>query len=575
MALLTKYSKKITPENVWKEYPRMNLQRDSYTSLNGMWKCEIVKKNSEPRTFNDQILVPFPVGSYLSGHEEVLKEDEMIWYMKEFEYEMTREMTILHFEAVDQKCVVFLNGKEIGSHQGGYLPFSFNVSNIIQKENKLLVAVMDKTENSPYGVGKQRSNASGIFYKPTAGIWGSVWLEDVAKAHVSNISITPYFDEKQVLVELEGDFEQAVITIRAKDVDVFKDIVRNKKALFQFKDFIPWETEKPFLYDVYVETEEDYIKSYFGMRKFTKGLDSKGNARFFLNNKPLFLTGLLDQGYYPDGLVTYPSDNAMIDELLAVKAMGFNMLRKHVKIENARYYYHCDQLGILVMQDMVSSGNVENNMFMVNFYRKWGLIRKDNDYKAAGRENSKSREMFEEELMGMVNHLKSYTSIFAWCIFNEGWGQFDSLKYTEMVSEMDGLRLIDHASGWFDQGGGDFASHHEYKKYRYRSDKNRRINLLSEFGGFAYLEVGHALTDKIQGGKKFKDKLKLSKAIKNCYENEIIPAIPRGLAGCVYTQLSDVETELNGLFTYDRKVCKVDAKMIRRINQRMVRMVKR
>ncbi|MCI5773750.1 MAG: glycoside hydrolase family 2 [Erysipelotrichaceae bacterium] len=570
----TRWAKKIDVKKCFSEYPRMHMQRDSYTCLNGIWQYEITSKDGQPGSNYQNILVPFPVGSPLSNALEVLKDDEVLWYRKRFSYRRTNERTILHFEAVDQKCVVYLNNVEVGMHSGGYLPFSMDVTRFLQDENVLIVAVSDRSDKGIYAYGKQKLEAEKIWYKPTAGIWGTVWLEDVCERHIEDIKITPLFDDASVFIQLFGDFEQAVITVRDNGQDVFKDIVKDKQILLKFDQFKAWTPDNPFLYDVYIETADDYIKSYFGMRKFSKGKDRHGHVRFMLNNKPLFLTGLLDQGYNCDGLYTYPSDEAMIYELQTVKEMGFNMLRKHVKIENHRWYYHCDRLGILVMQDMVNGGN-DYDMSLVQYKGYLGFKVKDDDYAAFGRDNEKSRSAFEKELFGMINHLYNHPCIFSWVIFNEGWGQFDSLYWVDRVKEIDQTRLIDHASGWFDQKGGDFKSRHVYfGPYIHLKDRQGRIEILSEFGGYAYREYGHSLSDKVFGYKKFKEKLKLGKAIYNLYDNQIRKAVEKGLGGCIYTQLSDVETEMNGLFTYDREILKVEKRMMNRINRKLIRMVK-
>ena len=570
----TRWAKKIDVKNCFSEYPRMHMQRDSYTCLNGIWQYEITSKDGQPGSNYQNILVPFPVGSPLSKAPEVLKDDEVLWYRKRFSYQRTNERTILHFEAVDQKCVVYLNNVEVGVHSGGYLPFSMDVTRFLQDENILIVAISDRSDKSIYAYGKQHLEPSTIWYKATAGIWGTVWLEDVCERHIEDIKITPLFDDASVFIQLFGDFEQAVITVRDNGEDVFKDIVKDKQILLKFDTFKPWTCDSPFLYDVYVETADDYIKSYFGMRKFSKGKDRHGFVRFMLNNKPLFLSGLLDQGYNCDGLYTYPSDEAMIYELQTVKEMGFNMLRKHVKIENERWYYHCDRLGILVMQDMVNGGN-DYDMSLVQYKGYLGFKKKDDDYQAFGRDNPKSRTMFEKELLGMINHLYNHPCIFSWVIFNEGWGQFDSLHWVDKVREMDQTRLIDHASGWFDQKGGDFKSRHVYfGPYIHFKDRHGRIEILSEFGGYAYKEYGHSMGEKVFGYKKFKEKLKLGQAIYDLYDKQIRKAINKGLSGCIYTQLSDVETEMNGLFTYDREILKVEKRLMNRINRKLIRMVK-
>lgn len=570
----TKWTSQVDPKNCLTEYPRMLMQRDSYTSLNGIWQYQICSKSEEPEEKKyKNILVPFALGSPLSGTTEVLKEDEILWYRKKFVYYSRNEKTLLHFDAVDQRCIVYFNNVEVAQHMGGYLPFTIDVTRFLQVENVISVAVVDRTDKGICAYGKQSSNPHEIWYTPTAGIWQSVWMEDVCQKPIENVIFTPNFDDKSVDVEIVGDFNQAIITVRDNGEDVFKDIIREKKLKLRFETFKAWTPEDPFLYDVYIETADDYIKSYFAMRKFSKGIDNNGHVRFFLNNKPLFLSGILDQGYISDGIYTYPTDEAMIEDLKLVKEMGFNMIRKHVKIEPSRWYYHCDRLGILVMQDMVNGGG-PYDMNLVQFKGYLGIKADDSDYEKFGRSNKKGRKFFEEELTGMIKHLYNHPSIFSWVIFNEGWGQFSSEMWTKRVQELDQTRLIDSASGWFDQKCGDFKSRHVYfTPYFHRNDAKKRIVLLSEFGGYSYMEYGHTQTNKLFGYKKFKNKLNLDYAIRSLYEKQIIPAISKGLSGCIYTQLSDVESELNGLVTYDRKVLKINKRYMAKLNRKMIRMV--
>ena len=321
-----------------------------------------------------------------------------------------------------------------------------------------------------------------------------------------------------------------------------------------------------------MQTEDDVVRSYFGMRKFSKENDRNGILRFFLNDEPLFFSGLLDQGYSSDGMYTYASDEAMIYELQKVKDMGFNMLRKHAKIDMRRWYYHCDCLGILVMQDMVSGGFIDQDKMTTMYLPNLGFT-KMNDTKDATfvRTDKELQKNYYTELDEMMDALYNQTSIFAWVAFNEGWGQFDSQKVTEHIRSYDDTRLIDSASGWHDNGAGDFHSVHNYF-FPYKAKKNAsRIEILSEFGGYSYLEKGHANIEKLYGYKKFEDKLKLMDALKDLYQNKILQNIPKGLSGCIYTQLSDVEDECNGIFTFDREIIKVDERKIKKINERCIR----
>ena len=339
-------------------------------------------------------------------------------------------------------------------------------------------------------------------------------------------------------------------------------------------DFHPWSVDDPFLYDVKIVTEDDEVFSYFGMRKFSVGRDKGGNIRFMLNDQPLFLSGLLDQGYTPDGKYTYATDAGMIEELEMVKQLGFNMLRKHVKVECRRWYYHCDRMGILVMQDMPNGGSTFS--FLIHQALPLGLnIRtlKDDDHERFGRSVA-SRKMYMHELDEMIHTLYNCVSIFAWVPFNEGWGQFDSEKVTEHIYALDHTRLVDSASGWHDQGCGDFNSRHVYFHAFHVPKKDKRILLLSEFGGYAWLAAGHAECDKLFGYRKYKDRTDYDQAVNTLFEKEILDNVDRGLSGCIYTQLADVENECNGLLSADRVIIKTDVRKMRKINERIYRKIR-
>ncbi|MCF0116080.1 MAG: glycoside hydrolase family 2, partial [Erysipelotrichaceae bacterium] len=333
-----------------------------------------------------------------------------------------------------------------------------------------------------------------------------------------------------------------------------------------------WSPDDPFLYEVYVQTEDDTIKSYFGMRKFSRGLDVNGKMRFFLNNEPLFLSGLLDQGYWSDGLVTCPDDKAMIYELQKVKDMGFNVIRKHVKIENRRWYYHCDRLGILVMQDMVN-GFGPYHLGLGSWMASMGYKQSDNNYAKFHTDDKEKRVIFTREVDQTILNLYNVVSIFAWVPFNEGWGQFDATAMAERINYIDPSRLVDHASGWYDQGSGDFYSRHEFSNYKYKPDTLGRIEIFSAFGGYGYECMGHIATNKPVCSRMFDNRQKFEKAFDALYKEEMIPMVEKGLSGCIYSQLSDVENECNGLFTYDRKVLKVDAITMRRRNEKLMKQI--
>ena len=576
MAVFTEWGEGLNQQAPLQEYPRMQLQRSSFMNLNGVWEYQITEEKASPKGDGwKKIIVPFALGSKLSQAEENLRPDQALWYRKQFSYKPSYLRTWLNFEGVDQECTVWVNGIEAGRHEGGYSPFSLDISSMIKYQNALVVRVRDFSDTGVYAYGKQKIEHGGMWYTPSSGIWQTVWLEDIPEHAVHDIKITPDYDGRQVFIDLAGDFSQALITVMAGQELVHQGLTDDHHYTIPIEHIHPWTPDDPFLYDVYVKTEDDLVRSYFGMRKFSRGYDSYGKIRFCLNDKPLFLNGLLDQGYTPDGLMTYPDDHAMIYELKKIKELGFNMLRKHVKVECRRWYYHCDRLGILVMQDMPNGGG-PYDFKQTAVWPNLGMRHKKDTVqnKAFGRVTDVSREMYYKELDDMLDMLYNTVSVFAWVPFNEGWGQFDSEKVTEHIREYDRTRLVDSASGWHDQGAGEFDSRHVYfLPYRVPKDDGR-IHLLSEFGGYAYLEYGHSEAEKLYGYKNFTDKLALDEAVHNLYERDILGNIRKGLAGCIYTQVSDVEDECNGIFTADRKIIKVDERKMRKMNLRCLRRLK-
>ena len=572
MTLLSRWGKQLDEKAPLQEYPRMQLQRDSYLNLNGVWEYQITGLNQEPKAGKwKKIIVPFALGSKLSGTDENLMPDEALWYRKQFAYKPSVAHTWLNFEAVDQVCTVYLNGIKVGSHSGGYAPFSLDVTNTIKYQNSLMVKCTDNSDQGIFAYGKQKLDHSGMWYTPSGGIWQSVWLEDLNEHAIHDLKITPDYDEQKVYLDLAGSFSQAAITIAAAGTVVHRGLTNDMHYEAPIPDMHPWTPDDPFLYDLYIQTEDDVIKSYFGMRKFSIGHDAAGTVRFCLNNKPVFLSGLLDQGYSVDGLMTYPAEDAMTYELEKVKEMGFNMLRKHVKVECRRWYYNCDRLGILVMQDMPSGGLFD--FAEMGIKPTLGMRRKsDIDNPKLGRKTTEEKETYYMELDDMLDNLYNSTSVFAWVPFNEGWGQFDSVKVTDHIRDYDSTRLIDSASGWHDQGAGDFNSIHDYFfPFKAKPPKDERILILSEFGGYTYVEHGHSEPQKPYGYKKFTDRIELDGAVNKLYEKMILENIRNGLSGCIYTQVSDVEDECNGLFTADREIIKIDPRKMKRMNDKLYR----
>ena len=572
MTLLSPWGETVNLLDPLNEYPRMQLQRGSFTSLNGIWEYQITD-GSEPdlRKGWKKIHVPFALGSKLSGSEDNLSPDQILWMRRQFSYTPKDAVVHLNFEAVDQSCTVYLNGIEAGSHHGGYTPFSLDVTTLLRGYNELLVKISDPTDTGRYAYGKQKLQHGGMFYTPSSGIWQTVWLEDLPLHAVNDLKITPDFDNQRVFLRMSGTYTQVVVTVFSGEDLVHRGITNKEDYTINLDTIHAWTPEDPFLYTLYLQTEEETVKSYFAMRKFGSARDAKGYLRFTLNGEPLFLSGLLDQGYTTDGLLTYPSEEAMRYELQKVKEMGFNMLRKHMKVENRRWYYLCDLMGILVMQDIPCGGGTYDKMRNLILptigFRKFD----DHKYEKFGREDAESRDAYFEELEAILDMLYKEPCIFAWVPFNEGWGQFDSSEVTKFIRYYDSTRLVDSASGWQDNGGGDFNSRHCYFRAFRVPSRDDRILLLSEFGGYTYLEQGHSEPDKVYGYRPFNDKAKWNDAVLHAFKRDVLENIPRGLSGAVYTQLSDVEDECNGLFSADRRILKVDLRKLRRLNDRCYR----
>ena len=541
------------------EYPRPQMARADWLNLNGPWDYAITGSTRQPAEYEGTIAVPFSPEAELSGVGRSLKSGESLWYHRQvlIPAQFSGKRLLLHFGAVDQAATVWVNDRQAGSHVGGYLPFTLDITDLIENgAADIVVRVTDDTEKSGLTRGKQRTKRGGIWYTPQSGIWQTVWMEAVPECYVKNLLITP-------------DFDSAVVEIAA-------EIVGNELAYAQFQgqsyllparipvpDFEPWCPEKPKLYGFTVTCGEDLVQSYFAMRKFSVEKDEKGVPRLFLNNRPYFHNGLLDQGYWPDGLYTAPTDEAMIHDISTAKAMGFNMLRKHIKVEPLRWYYHCDRYGMLVWQDMPCGGG-KYNPLIVSAPLVTNIHLKDTAYWLFGRSNSKARAQFKAELGAMVNHLYNCPCIAMWVPFNEGWGQFDAAKMHDFVRAVDPTRTIDHASGWHDQGVGQVVSRLVYfRKYVFKADRKGRAVLLSEFGGYNHHVSGHCFNNKNFGYKNFETPAQLEIAIEDLYQKQIGPAKMEGLAAAVYTQLSDVEDELNGLLTYDRKVVKIAPELMK------------
>ena len=572
------------------EYPRPAMRRDSCEILNGPWQYAITQTAEYPAAWQGSILVPYSPEAPASGVGRTLQPGQWLHYHRLFAPPAGEGgRVLLHFGAVDYACAVQVNGHLAGGHRGGYWPFTLDITDLLNGtgRNSLWVAVQDPTGHGTQARGKQTLKPGGMFYPAQSGIWQTVWLERVPENYITELTVTPDYDARTVTVKahtsLPGGAANLWAVVRAGGVTIAEDwgsdeADRDGAVTLHIPEehFFPWSPDSPFLYDLTVgttqgeEEQRDTVHSYFALRKWSCAPDAHGIMRFCLNGKPILLNGLLDQGYWPEGLYTPPSDAAVERELSEVKALGFNLLRKHAKIEPQRWYYHCDRLGLIVWQDIVNGGSTYNLWFvtyLTNVLQP--LLRRFPDGKACRRLLSRakpvSREEYAHELADTVQALRCHPCIACWVPFNEGWGQFDAGKAVQALRTLDGTRLVDEASGWFDQGGGDVHSLHNYF-YPLRIRPQKRTVALSEYGGIAWPMPGHEPPHKTYGYGTAKDRQELTARYKKLQLKTVLPQLEKGLSALVYTQLTDVEDEVNGLFTYDRAAVKPDANAVRSVN---------
>ncbi len=572
------------------EYPRPAMRRDSCEILNGPWQYAITQTAEYPAAWQGSILVPYSPEAPASGVGRTLQPGQWLHYHRLFAPPAGEGgRVLLHFGAVDYACAVQVNGHLAGGHRGGYWPFTLDITDLLNGtgRNSLWVAVQDPTGHGTQARGKQTLKPGGMFYPAQSGIWQTVWLERVPDNYIQTLTVTPDYDARTVTVRVHtakpGGAVNLWAMVRAGGVTIAEDwgsdeADQDGKVTLNIPEehFFPWSPDTPFLYDLTVGTNQgeeaglDTVHSYFALRKWSCAPDAHGVLRFCLNDKPILLNGLLDQGYWPEGLYTPPSDAAVERELSEVKALGFNLLRKHAKIEPQRWYYHCDRLGLIVWQDIVNGGSAYNLWFvtyLTNVLQP--LLRRFPDGKACRRLLSRAkpagREEYAHELADTVQALRCHPCIACWVPFNEGWGQFDAGKAVQAIRTLDGTRLVDEASGWFDQGGGDVHSLHNYF-YPLRIRPQKRTVALSEYGGIAWPMPGHEPPHKTYGYGTAKDRQELTARYKKLQLKTVLPQLEKGLSALVYTQLTDVEDEVNGLFTYDRAAVKPDANAVRSVN---------
>ncbi len=554
------------------EYPRPQLKRESYLCLNGEWDYCICKKGEFKGEYDGKIVVPFSPETTLSTVCKILNKDEELHYHRTFTLidGFMKDKLILNVGACDQITTVYLNGKKVGTNYGGYLAFSFDLTPyLVDGENHLSFVVTDDADSPIYARGKQKYKRGGIWYTPTSGIWQSVWLESVNNNYIKSIKLLPNYDNKTLAVSVYADLvDEVEITVLGDNNLPIKKAVGNTNAeiIINVDGCKPWSPDSPELYPLTIKTNGDKVESYFGLRTYST---IKINDKLYpaLNGKPIFHNGLLDQGYFHDGLYTPKDNRTYFEQVKAVKDMGFNMLRKHIKIEPHLWYYYCDILGILVWQDMINGG-APYKMRRIVLAPFINLHLNDQNYKSMGR-SEESRKQYYIEAEGLINQLFNCVSLCVYTPFNECWGQFDALKTCEWVRSIDSSRLVDHASGWQDVGGGDFYSRHIYfRKARPKND-NKRILALTEFGGYSLPVENHLFTNKKFGYKSYKDEKALLLAYQDLYLNQVLPLIEnQGLSATVYTQLTDVEDEINGLFTFDG-VLKLPKEEIKKLNQKV------
>ena len=564
----TVWGEQLDPNAVLQEYPRPQMMRESYRNLNGLWDYAITDTDTCPENWDGKILVPFSPEAELSGVGRTLLPGQYLWYRRELvEMPQTGMRLLLHFGAVDQECRVWLNGRLLGGHTGGYTAFTLDATDALAESNVLLVAVRDGTDTNELSRGKQKTKRGGIWYTPQSGIWQTVWAEWVPERYISALRITPDAAHSCVRVTVQSEYDGVCyLHFHGRRIGGFT----NRETTIRVENAELWSPEHPKLYDFSAELGSDRVESYFALRDTAVGRDSAGRPCLLLNGKPYFHSGVLDQGYYPDGLYTAPSDEAMIYDITLMKRMGFNMLRKHIKIEPLRWYYHCDRLGMLVWQDMMNGGG-DYRLLTISAPLFTHRSHSDHDYRRFARTDAAGRAAYYAELTEMVTQLYSCPCIVMWVPFNEGWGQFDAAEAVRRIEALDKTRTIDHASGWHDQRIGSIQSLHVYfYPYRYKPDRLGRAVVLSEFGGYQLPVAGHTWNDANFGYKGYKTPEALMEAYRKLFETQILPARRKGLAASVYTQLSDVEDEVNGFVTYDRKVEKLDAGAVRAINQRLI-----
>ena len=572
----TKWGENINPNNVLQEYPRPILVRNDWKNLNGLWDYTITSKGeNKPENYDGEILVPFPIESSLSGVRKRISKEQELWYHKNFQIpkKWKSKEIIIHFGAVDWESELWINDINVGLHKGGYDPFSFNITPYLRKgkNQKLELRVWDPTDDGFQPRGKQIKNPKGIWYTPVSGIWQTVWLEPVNYKHITNIHTTTDIDDSSVLIKLFSsyDFKDDLIEFVLKEDEkvLQKTIIKaDLETKISFENPKLWSPESPFLYDLEIKLISngkiiDHIETYFGMRKISIKKDVNGTRRMMLNNKEYFQVGTLDQGWWPDGLYTAPSDEALKFDIFKTKEFGFNMIRKHVKVEPARWYFHADKIGMLVWQDMPNGEKIERPKWQRNnFFNGQEFI-----------PSFESEMNFKNEWNEIIDFLYSNPSIVCWVPFNEAWGQFKTEEISQLTKNIDPSRLVNAASGGNYYNVGDITDIHNYPEPKMLFYNPNQSNVLGEYGGIGLAIENHLWqSDKNWGYVKYKSSEKATDEYVN-FANQLLEMVLKGFSGAIYTQTTDVEGEVNGLITYDRKIIKLDMERVKEINKKVIK----
>jgi hypothetical protein len=563
--LLTKWSQEVDPSKPWMEYPRPDMARNSWINLNGLWDYAITAKGEKPGKWDGSILVPYPVESALSGVRKKVSENENLWYKRTFRIPNVwkKKHILLNFEACDWETSVWVDGYAVGKHSGGYDPFSFDITSSLgtKKQHELVVCVWDPTDKGTQPRGKQVSSPGSIWYTSTTGIWQTVWIEPVNECHINSFRTVTNSDSGTITFKTEvknGGSGSLTFKIKRDGKTIASaNGSTNSETTVKIKDPVLWSPDKPFLYDITIELKNnnrtvDFVKSYTGIRKISIGKTADGFTRMLLNNEFVYQNGPLDQGFWPDGIYTPPNEEAMVNDLQMTKKMGFNMLRKHVKVENRIFYYWCDKLGILVWQDMPSGDK-----------SIWGNMPDINKSKDATLQ-------YEFELKRMIETKYNHPSIIMWVPFNEGWGQFETGRITDLIADYDPTRLVNSSSGWTDRGTGNINDIHHYPDPVVQPSEEKRAKVLGEFGGLGLPLQGHTWEQKNWGYRNMADTLQLLSKYESYFDMVHRFVAENGLSATIYTQTTDVETETNGLLTYDRKVNKMGIENVFRANNNMI-----